>query len=352
MRPDSQERVGFACAYTPVALIHAAGFVPFRMLPQGDLPDQAGAVLHDNLCPHVKRLLDRALAGNLPPLTGVILMNSCDAMRRLADAWTAAKPTERVLLVDLPVSNDAGGVAYLATELRRLVNELASWSHAPVSDGAILDAMAGYRTLADGLARLAGRAGRGELPGGRRALQELLNHSVTAPLAESLAEVERLERAAGPPRSSRRCPPVPLYLFGNVLPAPEAFDLLESCGALVVEDDLCTGSRQLAAPDLARATDLVLGLAAGLLARPPCARTVDHAGSGRLAERVVAAARAAGARGVVAHVLKFCDPYLTRLPGVRQALADAGLPLLVLEGDCTVGALGAALIAWERAHAA
>lgn len=52
----TSSRVGFTCAYTPLPLLHAAGLQPYRILPVGDAPDQAGALLHDNLCPHVKRL--------------------------------------------------------------------------------------------------------------------------------------------------------------------------------------------------------------------------------------------------------------------------------------------------------
>ncbi len=40
--------------------------------------------------------------------------------------------------------------------------------------------------------------------------------------------------------------------------------------------------------------------------------------------------------------MKFCDPYLIRLPGLRKALSaeEGNLPLLVLEGDCTLRSLG------------
>ena len=34
-----------------------------------------------------------------------------------------------------------------------------------------------------------------------------------------------------------------VHLFGNVLPDPALFELIEQCGARVVSDDLCTGSR-------------------------------------------------------------------------------------------------------------
>lgn len=32
-------RIGFACAYTPLALIHAVGYTHYRILPNGDWPD-------------------------------------------------------------------------------------------------------------------------------------------------------------------------------------------------------------------------------------------------------------------------------------------------------------------------
>ena len=51
-------------------------------------------------------------------------------------------------------------------------------------------------------------------------------------------------------------------------------------------------------------------------------------------------AQRCGAKGVIAHVIKFCDPYLTRLPAVQAALKEKGLPMLVLEGDCTLRSLG------------
>nr|MBL0712275.1 2-hydroxyacyl-CoA dehydratase [Desulfobacterales bacterium] len=44
--------------------------------------------------------------------------------------------------------------------------------------------------------------------------------------------------------------------------------------------------------------------------------------------------------GVIGHTLKFCDPYLARLPMIRDTLREAGLPLLLLEGDCSLRSIG------------
>ncbi len=338
MQSGRQERIGFSCAYTPLPLIHAAGFVPFRILPLGDAPDQAGSLLHENMCPHVKRVLDRALAGDLPHLCGVVLMNSCDAMRRLADAWRVARPNDRVILVDLPVANNDVGAAYLAKELSRLADRLSEWAGRPVTPDAVVRSARLYREFGERLARLGERAGRGALPGGRRMFQEILNRSVTVPVEDTLAELKALE---GMPDHGEQPPSrVPVYVFGNVLPDPEAFDLFDACGALLVADDLCTGSRQLVPMEVDGARDVMLELARGLLSRPVCARTLEVGHPERFAEQVVSGARECGARGVIAHVMKFCDPYLARLPAVRDALRDAGLPLLVLEGDCTMRSLG------------
>jgi hypothetical protein len=40
-RPD-RALIGFACAYTPLPLIAAAGFAPYRVSPLTDAPDRGG----------------------------------------------------------------------------------------------------------------------------------------------------------------------------------------------------------------------------------------------------------------------------------------------------------------------
>lgn len=331
------ERVGFACAYTPIALVRAAGFQPFRVLPLGEAPDLAGSLLHDNLCPHVKRLLDRALSGDLPPMAGMVFMNSCDAMRRLADAWRLARPNDRVWTVDLPTTSDPLAVTFFAGELTRLAAELSAWGGKPVTEATLAEAAGEYCRLAQGVRRVARRAATGQLAGGRSTLQALVNAAVTEPPEEVAAEVARIEA------TPERVPPagaVPVYLFGNVFPSPDAVDLLEAFGARVVEDDLCTGMRQVAAFECGAMGGGFHALAKELLTQVTCARTVNPEEPQGLARRLVDGARAVNARAAIAQVMKFCDPYLARMPAIREAFAARGIPLLVLEGDCTLRSLG------------
>jgi len=315
----------------------AAGFDPYRVLPLGEAPDQSGAVLHDNMCPHVKRVLDRALNGDIPELGGMVIVNSCDTMRRLADAWRRVRPADRVGFLDLPVVDDEAGVDYLALELKRLGATLSEWSGQEVTRDSLDEALGTCNELAWVLKELERRVASGESSLSRARLQKIMNLSVTQPVARSLEEVLDLldgEGGSGKQRGQ------PVFLFGNVLPDPEAFQLLEDCGARVVGDDLCTGSKQVLPLESEPGDDPWKGLARAILTRARCARTITPGRPGMMGEQVAEMATRCNARGVVAHVMKFCDPYLARMPAVRRSLEAVGLPLLVLEGDCTTRSLG------------
>lgn len=329
--------IGFACAYTPLPLIHAAGFAPYRILPNVDCPDQAGRLMHDNLCPHVKRVLDRAMSGMVPDLTGVVFMNSCDSMRRLYDAWKAVKTDMNVVLIDLPPVATNSSIGFFRDELERLSRTLEQWGGAATDAASLAGSIGLYNRVSSLFTELRGKAGRAELKGDSAALQEAYNRASTSSPEETIAFLEAILNEGADIKKGE--PGVPVYLFGNVLPEPEAFALFESCGAHIVSDDLCTGSRLFAAIE-SRNGDILLNLARGILGRPSCARTFNAERPGGLGNDVAAGAIKAGARGVIGYTAKFCDPYIARLPGVRDALKKVGIPLLLLEGDCTLRSIG------------
>ena len=140
-------RIGFTCAYAPVALIQAAGFIPYRIFPESQGAEQAGLILHDNLCPHVKRVLDRALNDELPDLEALVIMNSCDAMRRLADAWKVVKPDIPVYFLELPVTSDKLAVDLLTEEFLDLQEFLGTLNSTPVSEDGLRMRIKQYNQL-------------------------------------------------------------------------------------------------------------------------------------------------------------------------------------------------------------
>jgi benzoyl-CoA reductase/2-hydroxyglutaryl-CoA dehydratase subunit BcrC/BadD/HgdB len=124
------------------------------------------------------------------------------------------------------------------------------------------------------------------------------------------------------------------------MPDPEAMALFEESGCVIVGTDTCTGARLHVPYDYSGTQNPYEQLARSLLSRPPCARSILPQEPLALARLVLESAQRAGARGVVAHVMKFCDPYLARIPIVFKTLREAKMPTLLLEGDCTLRSFG------------
>ncbi len=121
---ETKQKIGFTCAYTPLPLIDAAGYTPYRILPMGDVADHPGHLLHDNLCPNIKRIPDRALSNDLPDLEGAVFINSCDAMRRMSDAWNVIRKNDNTILPDLPATADDLSIYFFKNEPIRVTDTL------------------------------------------------------------------------------------------------------------------------------------------------------------------------------------------------------------------------------------
>ncbi|MFC1798499.1 2-hydroxyacyl-CoA dehydratase subunit D [Thermodesulfobacteriota bacterium] len=332
------ERVGFTCAYTPLAIVDAVGYAPYRILPIGDHPDRAGGILHDNLCPHVKEVLNIAIAGDLPDLAGVVFVNSCDAMRRLADGWQRARPKDRLETIDLPVSDDDSAKRFLSIELERLMNVLCEWAGRRTDKTDLKKAVERFNSLCAVLEKIDRKIKTGQLGGGSGRMLDIYNRASRQPIGESLDTFIKILQEPGAGHKENEG--LPIYIFGNVLPDPGAIELFESCGARIAGDDFCTGSRVFQPIEIGNLDDIYIELAAGLLERPPCARTISCKDPGRIAREVIQSARDCGAKGVIGHTLKFCDPYLARVPALREELKAANIPFLFLEGDCSLRSMG------------
>jgi benzoyl-CoA reductase/2-hydroxyglutaryl-CoA dehydratase subunit BcrC/BadD/HgdB len=211
------EKIGYACAYAPLILIDAAGYTPYRILPMSACPDQAGQLLHDNLCPHVKRILDRAIGKDLPDLAGAIFINSCDAMRRVCDAWRHVRPDENIILLDLPAIANEAAVSFYAKELARLMEALSEWSGRSISHSDIEASIEQYNHLAGLFSRLREQLRQGKLSGGSSAMQTLYNAAMTAPFEKSQTRLQQALAEPQPKESENDGIPVFLAMSWQIL---------------------------------------------------------------------------------------------------------------------------------------
>lgn len=330
------KKIGFTCAYTPVPLIEAAGFSPFRIFPETKAPDQAGHLLHDNLCPHVKKVLDRALADDLPDLEGMVFINSCDSMRRLADAWHEARPDDRIILLDLPSGINNLSLDFLSKEYERLAKTLFKWNNETFSTETIKEKIATWNLLAVSVEKIEEKMSRDYFPGIAFGLQQIINTAATDSTDQALAMAQKKLEPKEPAKAGRS----PVFVFGNLLFDPKVYDLFEEWNVHVTASDFCTTSRFITPVDTMIDSNIFRSLADSYLKQTPCARTMDTTKPGNIAQKIVERAKQSNAKGVIGFTLKFCDPYLARIPMIRQALQKESIPFLTLEGDCTMGSMG------------
>lgn len=329
-------KIGFTCAYTPIPLIEAAGFSPYRIFPESKAPDQAGHLLHDNLCPHVKKVLDRALSDDLPNLSGMVFINSCDSMRRLSDAWQKARPTDRVILLDLPSGINDLSKNFLAKEYERLAKTLFKWNSEPLSLKKIKEKIHTWNHLADSVKQIEKTMAQDFFPGYAKKLQHIINTTAV----DSIDKATLIANDHIQPRTPAKKGLPPVFIFGNLLFDPGVYDLFEDWHLHVAASDFCTTSRFVTQITAKGCDTTFTSLAESYLTQTPCARTMDTTIPGSIAQKIVERAKAVHAKGVIGFTLKFCDPYLARMPMIRQALQKESIPFLVLEGDCTMGSMG------------
>ncbi len=329
--------MGWLCSYTPIELIIAAGFTPYRIAGHSDPIEKADSYMHANICQYVRACLDKALAGNYDHLDGFVFITSCDAMRRLYDVWRKHISTKFTFIFDLPVGQSKENESYFRTELQKLKAALEKLTSKDITDSAIEDAI---KILEES------RSIYHELNDLRKAVPPLIsgteimqltsqffssnpndwNHSTKRYLAK-----KKLAKPDGNKVNNPR-----ILLSGSPIHDPEIIALIEECGLNVVFEDLCTGSRFFDV-SIERTGDLLMDLTKAYLNKPPCSRMMLLE---KRAEGIIEEVGKLNVDGVIYYSLKFCDTALYDVPALKKILNESNINVLFIEGDCTLGSFG------------
>jgi bzd-type benzoyl-CoA reductase N subunit len=336
-RYPGRRAFGTLCTYAPEEILHAAGFVPVRLLPSPTPIVQANAHLQSYTCSLARNILEQALQGRFNFLAGVLFSHTCDTMQGLADIWRLNFPSQFVATVVQPVAlTSPQAQAYLMAELRQLIARLEAHFGLTITDDSLRASIRLYNQNRELLSQL-------------YAVRERLSsvdvwQAVTAamlmPKEEHNALLSQLigvmtGDVAIPAGSATQAR---LILIGATLDDATLLEIIEAAGARVVADDLCTGARYFDTSlpqvlDNLREADPVEALAQRQLQRLPCPckyRSLDAR-----AQHLLALAAQHHADGVVFVLKKFCEPHTWDYPYLAAALTKAGLPHLLLETEQT-----------------
>ena len=320
--------VGTLCSYAPEELILAAGALGFRIVGGSGAITKADAHLQAYSCSLVRGALEDALAGRLAFLDGIVFPHTCDSIQRLSDIWRMNAATGFHLDVVLPVKLDTESARdYMAAVMRRARAELETLLETTISEDDLRQAVTTCNAMREKMKALYDL--RQDRPGviAGRDMYAITRAAMVMDRGEFLKGITALVEEAG----TAEAPAGPckrILLSGGVCNLPDIYSPIEAAGGAVIWDDLCTGARQLTG-QVDTSGDLTQAIARRYSDRAVC--PAKHAGVRARGEALVALARETEAQGVVFLYLKFCDPHAFDYPYLKEMLAKAGIPSLLVE---------------------
>jgi benzoyl-CoA reductase/2-hydroxyglutaryl-CoA dehydratase subunit BcrC/BadD/HgdB len=320
--------IGWTCTYLPLEILDAGGLLSCRILPE-PFSEQADAYLDPNFCPLIKTSLGTAIQGGYSFLSGIIMVNTCDGMRRLYDAWKFYCPQPFSMLLDVPRTITPTSVAYFRKRLQDLTKRVERHFGVRITEDGLTAAIEEANYTRSLIRRLLSVRGRGEPSLGYGEIVEILAEqwrNSRKVFNEALKDyVEQLEDKESTSTEGLR-----LMITGSLVEGSSLIRTVEELGGEVVASDLCTGGRFV--DEVSLSSDPLKSLSEAYLMKTPCARMYD---TGRRIAHIKDRVDRTGAHGVIYYSLKFCDPYLYEAPALQGALRRMGVPLLFIEGEYT-----------------
>ena len=325
--PKDRAPIGFFCPFVPEELIHAAGALPFRLMGTPIKMSHVQAHLPPNCCHLVKSSLESLLQGELPFLKGIVFSHTCDVMQGLADIWAlqGCIPLQFNLMMPSRLDSELPRT-FLKAEIDRFKKFLES-NVGGITPQSLKASIHLFNEI-------------------RRKLQEIYNHRPKWPTQISGSDFARMIRAgylmdrqrylqllddllkALPEKTGEGGNLVPVFLAGNMTHSDSYFSLIEEAGAIIVQDDLCSGMRflRLMVPE---DVDPIEGLTDRYLTSFLC--PTKYKGVHAHAETLLKEVQKSGAKGVIFLLYKYCETHFFDYPDLKQALESKGIPTLLLE---------------------
>lgn len=316
----------------PKELLTAMDVLAVELWGPPGVPRGPGAGrLQAYVCAVARNAVAFVQAGGTQDVDGFLYPHACDSIQGLAtlipNFGGADKPALHYL-------NPKGGSRpssrkFLVAELRDLAGKIGALTGEPLAPGRLQWAIGLHREI-DGLRLRLLEGRRSDLAD--RALYELLRRGEwlwpedhLAELCEATAGLKEAGDGAVKPRG------VPLLLTGIVPEPMTIFDRLADMGAYVAADDYAAVGRRVVRRPLVVKDDPMETLAWLMFAYPPCPTRAAS-----LAERLDYLSRLvhrSGAVGVVIHTVKFCEPELFDVAGIKEHFGAEGVPVLFLESE-------------------
>ena len=338
---------GTFCVYVPEEVIIAAGGIAVGLCGGADFSvPTAEQILPRNLCALIKSAVGFKIGNICPYFQAADLIvgeTTCDGKKKTWEILDEYVPT---YVMDLPNSRTAADRELWIGELKRFVGKVEAITGNMVTPQSLAEATVlinRRRAVLDRLFDL-----RKARPAPISGLDALLAVQIsfyddparfTLKTNELCDELEaRVKAGEGvAPANAKR-----ILYAGTPMPIPfwTIPALIEGAGAVVVAEESCTGSRLLAGGQTAIPGDGIDSQLAAIADRQLHTNCACFTPNDDRIDDILRMVREYRADGVIHFSLSFCQPYNLEAVRVQKALQQAGVPVLLLEGDYTEAQTG------------
>ena len=244
LRDAGQKVIGYFCCFVPDEIITALDLVPYRI--QGSQPepiDEADALLEPMACPFARSCFNMALKDEYDFLDGFVAPHSCDTIERLYHIWHTNKPSPFNHLINVPHMLGPSSDEFYKNELLYFTRRLEEFAGRKLDLERLKEAIRLYNRRRALLRELYGLRKENPPRVTGAEITKTLVAGMGIPATEHIELITSLiaEIKERPAATSDGLPRI--FLWGNEIDDSSFIELVEECGAHVVMDDLCTGSR-------------------------------------------------------------------------------------------------------------
>lgn len=327
-KAQGKKVMGWLCIYVPEELIYAANMLPLRISGDNEQVDtkKAEAYLQSNSCSFTRTCFQLAIDKKFDFLDGLVTAETCDGVRRLHDNWLRYKkvPFMDILYIPRKFSEEQHQM-YLA-DIEDWRKRLGEFQGREITDDDLRRAIKVYnrgRELIQQLYELRKRKfpplTGAEMLEVAKAAMHMPRDQFNELLEQLLDEIQRTGREI---RKGTR-----LMIVGSELHNSTWIESIESLDAVVVTDELCTGTRYFWG-QVNTVLPPMEALARHYFSRPPCARFQP---SERRFGHIFDMVDEFQVDGVISEIVRYCVSYGHDKPRLKEQMDARDIPILELD---------------------
>jgi benzoyl-CoA reductase/2-hydroxyglutaryl-CoA dehydratase subunit BcrC/BadD/HgdB len=329
--------IGYTCCYIPEVMLSTGNLFPFHIRAQGvNGTEIADIYLTNMVCQYTRSILELAMDERYHFLGGWVLAATCNQMHRLYDNLVYLIESDFIHILDVPHKTGDKALKWYMDELHCLKEKIETQFGTDLSNSSLSEAIHRYNDFQMLMKSIDKLRLQENPPISGTDYHMLVTATAVSPKDLIYEKVINYRDSLAGGNKINDCR-ARLMIVGGQMDDPEFIRCIESTGALVVADRMCTGS--LTGFDIIHTDNEPLyDIAAHYLSKISCPRMMEDFRN-RL-DTIVKTVREYNVDGVIIHHIKFCDIWGIESRILRSHLRKLDIPVLCLDREYVMAGEG------------